>query len=399
MIDRHAAMITKYECHGCNPKLCRSSMTVEVDFADPRSGRRWCARRGDWACAARVYFSPVWVCTPACRHRDWARGIVSPTVHETECDIRLHSSFGHARRIEPRVRVFGATAAYRSVRTSLVRWTSNAVDLLDRGCLATAARTDRWSYGPRSASVARTAWILARAARQPEVRTRAGWHAAGERQREGNSACCVNSKRMSTARKLLLSCRVGRWIWTDQQTADQKNDPASQWCAREDSSVGENIARTSDVPSSRTAREKCRWIVRPVRRSRSRSSPSGNEVFVGGVGARGCVVAIGAHRSACHTGWHRDNADSVRFAENARNSRVDYLQLWRWVWSPLGRKRTVCSPHRPRRTCARKGFASWASSEGADRAPTSENSTGVLTNVAVTRTPSTAWRTTVKARR
>ena len=40
MIDRHAAMITKYECHGCNPKLCRSSMTVEVDFAEPRSGRR-----------------------------------------------------------------------------------------------------------------------------------------------------------------------------------------------------------------------------------------------------------------------------------------------------------------------------------------------------------------------
>ena len=40
MIDRHAAMITKYECHGCNPKLCRSSMTVEVDFADPRSGHR-----------------------------------------------------------------------------------------------------------------------------------------------------------------------------------------------------------------------------------------------------------------------------------------------------------------------------------------------------------------------
>ena len=163
MIDRHAAKITKYECHGCNPKLCRSSMTVEVDFADPRSGRRWCARRGDWACAARVYFSPVWVCTPACRHRDWARGIVSPTVHETECDIRPHSSFGHARRIEPRVRVFGATAAYRSVRSSLVQWTRSAVDLLDQGWLATAVRTDRWSYGPRSASVARTAWILARA--------------------------------------------------------------------------------------------------------------------------------------------------------------------------------------------------------------------------------------------
>ena len=145
MIDRHAAMITKYECHGWNPKLCRSSMTVEVDFAEPRSSRRWCARRGDWACAARVDFWSVWECTAACRYRDWARGIVSPTVHETECDIQLHSSFGDARRIVPRVRVFGARAVYRSVRTSLVWWTSDAFDLLDRGWLATAVRTDRWS--------------------------------------------------------------------------------------------------------------------------------------------------------------------------------------------------------------------------------------------------------------